>query len=347
MATIFSTFQPLTDGAKNTLVDYNKTGAVNEMAWALTKDEYKNLLPTGDRGNLATTASALQWLCNLIPVPANRAGQWQLYFVKNWAPAWLKNKYPGNPQVVELANKISQQMSTARGLKPTMDYYTTVRGITVPDGDPFKAEFDAHVKKNWAGVKQVGWRGDDREPEVIMKSGFSPRVSINMPVWRPDPSQRDVDLDTTVCVARDIRGSAFFPLSKPVEFTWAYCVLIKEGWNTYYLQKQLAAEQNLTKNTPAYNKTVWMFHEKCVNRVEPKDIVIAVRLERKIFDRRDPLSGIQFRLISSTGRTNFRAVAGLDVAQKNKIESTISEFSSRWYPGSGNQWLTYDGVVTK
>lgn len=347
MPTIFDQFQPLNDGSKETLVNYNKNGAVNEMALALTRDEYKNLLPLADRVNLANRDAALEWLRNLIPLQANRAGEWRLYFVKNYAQTWIKNRYPGNAQAAELAAKVSGQVSNARGLKPTMAYYTDVRAITVPDGNQFKGEYDAHVKKNWAGVKQVGWRGDDRDPDLMMKSGFSPRISVNVPVWRPQESFRDVDLDTTVCVARDVRGSAFFPLSKPVQFTWAYCVLIREGWNTYYLQKKLAAEKNLNRDTPAYNKTVWMFHEKCVNRIEPKDIVIAVQLERKIFDGNDPLSGIQFRLISPTGRTNFRAVANLEAAQKLKIEEILSEFSKGWYPSGSNKWLTYDGVVTK
>lgn len=347
MPTIFDQFQPLDGNAKQTLVDYNKTGAVSEMAQALTKDEYRNLLPLADRGNLGNRDAALNWLRDLIPTPANRTGAWQLYFVKNYSPAWIKGRYPGNVQAAELASKIGSQISTARGLKPTMDYYTQVRAITVPGGSQFKGEYDAHVKKNWAGVKQVGWRGDDRDPDLMMKSGFSPRVSVNVPVWRPQESFRDVDLDTTVCVARDVRGSAFFPLSKPVQLTWAYCVLIREGWNTYYLQKKLAAEKNLNRNDPAYNKTVWMFHEKCVNRVEPQDIVIAVQLERKIYDRVDPLSGIQFRLVTSSGRTNFRAVVNLEAEQKAKIEEILSEFSKTWYPSSSNKWLTYDGVVTK
>jgi len=345
--TIFDYFQPLSDGSKETLVNYNKSGAVNELAQALTRDEYKNLLPQPDRANLANRDAALAWLCGLIPTAANRAGEWRLYFVRDYVQGWIKTRYPGNAQAAELAAKIGAQIMNAKGLKPTMDYYTEVRGVTVPDGNQFKPEYDAHVKKSWAGVKRVGWRGDDRDPDIMMKSGFAPRVSINVPVWRPQAGKEDVDLDTTVCVARDIRGSAFFPLSKPVQFSWAYCVLIKEGWNTYYLQKKLADSKDLQPNTPAYNKTVWMFHEKCVNQVAPQDIVIAVQLERRIFDGNDPLTGIQFRLISTTGRTNFRAVANLEAEQKQKIDETLSEFTKGWYPSSPNKWLTYDGVVTK
>jgi hypothetical protein len=172
-------------------------------------------------------------------------------------------------------------------------------------------------------------------------------VSTTTPIWRPQDAFKDVDLDTTVCVARDIRGCAFFPLSKPVKFSWAYCVLIREGWNTYYLQKKLAAEGNILPDTEAYNKTVWMFHEKCVSRIEPKDIVIAIQLERRIFDGKDPLSGIQFRLNTASGRTNFKTILSLEYEQKKVMNETISQFAKGWYPARPNDWLTYQGVVTK
>jgi hypothetical protein len=142
-------------------------------------------------------------------------------------------------------------------------------------------------------------------------------------------------------------GSAFFPLSKPVTSTWAYCVLIREGWNTYYLQKQLAAERGQTPGTAAYNKTVWMFHEKCVNKVEPVDIVLVIELERRSFDGKSPLRGIQFRLKDCTGRINGDTWAGLDGQQKDKVEQTVQQFMGSWYPSDGRKWLTYDGIVEK
>jgi len=347
MPSIFDAFQPLDEASKLTLVNYNKCAAVDSLANALATDaQYKNKIPLPQRNAIRDRATAQDWLKSLMPaVPA--VGDWRLEFVKNFAQKWVRDKYPGNAEALALAVEMSQMLSTARGLKPTMDYYTQVRGITVDDTSQFKGDFDGHVKKNWSGVKRIGWRGDDRDPDTMMKNGFSPRVSTTTPIWRPQEAFKDVDLDTTVCVARDIRGSAFFPLSKPVKYTWAYCVLIREGWNTYYLQKKLAEENNIQPNTADYHKTVWMFHEKCVSRIEPKDIVIAIQLERRIFDGNDPLSGIQFRLNTTSGRTNFKTITQLEGAQRKVMDETISQFSKGWYPSKPNEWLTYGGVVTK
>ncbi len=348
MPSIFDSFQPLDQATKQILVNYNKSGGVNEMAWALaTKAEYKDLMPPALKATLSDSAAALNWLCSLIPAPANRAGDWKLFFVRNFMQRWVKDKYPGDPGMSDLAAKMGTQLNVAKGLKPEMDYYQEVRSIAVQPGAAQEGEFNTHVAKNWVGIKQIGWRGDDRDPDTMMKDGFSPRVSATAPIWRPQEAFKDVDLDTTVCVARDIRGSAFFPLSKPVTYSWAYCVLIKVGWNTYYLQKRLAEERGQAPNDPAYKKTVWMFHEKCVSRIAPQDIVFAVQLPRRIFDGVDPLSGVQFRLNSAAARTNFRALTSLEAEQRKKMEETYSEFSRGWYPAAPNQWLTYDGVVSK
>jgi hypothetical protein len=346
MANIFDDFQPLDLGSKQIMVDYNKMGAVDGIAQALTTNEFKNMLPIADQANVRDKAAALQWLRSLIPPQSNVVGDWKLYFLTNFSAPWIKNKYPGDFQASRLAAAIFDKVKQARTLD-TNPYFNEIQLVTVGDSSQYKAEYDAHVKKTWTGIKQIGWRGDDRVPTMIMYSGFSPKVSVNVPVWRPQDHNLDVDLDTTVCIARDIRGSAFFPLSKPVRFTWAYCVLMREGWNTYYLQKKLAAESNLSKGDAGYLKKVWLFHEKCVNRVEPADILLAIQVERRIFDGTSPLTGIQFRLLPNTGRTNFLAMDRLETDKKNRIQEIVSEYDKGWYPSSSNQWLTYDGVLTK
>lgn len=346
MPGIFDAFKPLDALSVGNILDYNKRGAVDEMAQALaTKPDLTALLPDTLRSSLTNNkAAVLQWLCDLIPAPANRTGDWRLFFVRNFAQKWVKDKYPA---CADLAAAIARQVSVAKGLNANMSYYQENRNITVDASSPFKAEYDTHVAKRWQGVKRIGWRGDDRDPQVMFQAGFSPRVSVSSPIWRPQENNKDVDLDTTVCVARDIRGSAFFPLSKPVTLTWAYCVLIKEGWNTYYLQKKLAEERNQQVDTPQYRKTVWMFHEKCVNRVEPEDIVMAVQLERQIYDNKSPLTGIRFRLNDCTGKINGRVWSTLDTPQRHKVEDTVGEYLGTWYPSAAGQWLTYDGVVQK
>jgi len=343
MANLFDHFQPLDQGSRQTLIEYSKVACVNDVAQCLTKDEYKNKLPQADHANFRDKDSALQWLRNLIPNQANVAGDWKLYFVANYANTWITARYPGNSQASLLAREVLDQVRAARRLD-TAGYYDEIRLITVDGTSPFKTEYDAHVKKQWAGIKQVGWRGDDRNPTMIMQTGFSPKVSVNVPIWRPQDHNLDVDLDTTVCVARDIRGTAFFPLSKPVQYTWAYCVLIREGWNTYYLQKKLATEANLSRGDAGYSDKVWLFHEQCVNRVDPHDIVLAIQVERRIRDGRNPLSGIQFRLLTNNGRKNFMTWPKLEQDQRKKIEDTVSQFGDGWYPAAG-QWLTYQGIV--
>jgi hypothetical protein len=348
---LFDSFGPLDPASAQAMVNYHKQRVVDSIANTIATDtKFRSKFPMTEQAGVSSHDGALQWLRGLIPATANPGSNWKQYFLASYKSTWITGRYKGNEGMRDLALAISGQLGTARGLSPGMNYYQTVQSMAPAANAPQAVvdTFNRHVRKQWVGVKQIGWRGDDREPNVMMKAGFEPRVSTTTPVWRPQAGMEDVDLDTTVCVARDIRGCAFFPLSKPIPATWAYCVRIRVGWNTYYVQKELAREKGITDTTSAaYRKKVWLFHEKCVSKIEPADIILAIRLERKIHDGRSPLSGIKFTIKDGTGKLNMDAFESLSLDQRHEVESVLSPYLGSWYPQAPNEWLTYDGVVTK
>lgn len=348
---IFDSFAPLDQASAQAMVDYHKQRVVDDIASTIATDMgFRSKFPATEQGGVSSFDGALQWLRGLIPPTANAGANWKQYFLANFKSAWITSRYVGNDGMGGLALNISGQLGRARGMKPQMNYYQTVQSMApaANAAQSVRDTYNRHIRKQWVGVKQIGWRGDDREPNVMMRAGFEPRVSTTTPVWRPQEGMEDVDLDTTVCVARDIRGCAFFPLSKPIPATWAYCVRIRVGWNTYYVQKELAREKGITDTTSAaYRKKVWLFHEKCVSKIEPEDILLAIRLERKIFDGRSPLSGIKFTIKDGTGRLNMDSFASLSPDQQHEVERVLSPYLGSWYPQAPNEWLTYDGVVRK
>jgi hypothetical protein len=303
-----------------------------------------------------TKEGALAWFKSLIPADKRRALEkftagedWKVYFFDNYRTSWL----PALPDLaLALSNLVSEKKTS---LPPSA--YDNFQAIT-EEGLSWwqKREFRQHVYKHWNGIKRIAWRGDDRAPDKIMDEGcmgFQPRVSSTVPLWRPADGKWDVDTDTTVCVARDIRGSAFFPLNDHTN-TYVYCVLVKEGWNTYYLQKKVAeADKELKKATKEkkkvtesqpYKDEVWMFHEKCAQHIAPEDVIAAFKIERQ-FHRTDldpaPLAGIRFRL--GEYRQNDAAWASLDQEQRNSILSTLREYAGHWNPFCEGFWLTYYG----
>lgn len=287
-------------------------------------------------------AAILVWLESLIPSAKRKPNDdWKSTFVREYTNRWITDKYPAS---TELAAELGSLCTTNRS--NANNYYNQTVLVDVDATSPFKTEYDQHVKRAWTGKEKIGWRGDDRTPETIVGknfdgTGFAPRKPIEVPIWRTDESKLDVDCDTTVCVAIDIRGCAFFPLSKPVTDTWVYCVILSEGWNTYYLQTKVAEQKGLTPGTKDFNDKVWLFNERCVSQARPTEIACAIKLERKIRDGKDPLTGVRFHL----GEVRkYPAYEQLTASMLIKIQNDISPYA-KWYPANPSKWLTYQGEV--
>jgi hypothetical protein len=347
--TIFGAFKPLTPQTRAGLIAYNLSGNVDGIAVSLSK-EYISLVPAAEVDKLKDTkntnvldkAKVLVWLESLIPAAKRKPGDnWKAMFVKEFTRKWVTDKYPASANLAEtLANLCTTNRSNAA------NYYDQTLMIDVDASSPFKNEYDTSVKRAWSGVEKIGWRGDDRTPETIVGAnfngtGFEPRKKTSAPIWRTDESKLDVDCDTTICVAVDIRGCAFFPLSKPVRNTWVYCVILSEGWNTHYLQQKVATQKNLSPGTKDFNDKVWLFNERCVSQAKPTEIACAVQLERDIRDGKDPLSGVRFRL----GEVRrYPAFNMLTTPMLIKLQNDLAKYA-RMYPANPKKWLTYQGEV--
>ncbi len=344
--TIFGAFKPIPFATRKDLVSYNLRGSVDGLAGDLAKATNRAKLPgtvaTGLTDEAAIKAAVLVWFESLIPVNKRTPGyEWKSTFVREFAARWITVPYPASTALAaELASLCSTNKSNAA------NYYDQTVLVDVAAASPFKTEYDTLVKRTWSGKEKIGWRGDDRTPDTIVGknfdgTGFAPRKPIEVPIWRTDESKLDVDCDTTVCVAIDIRGCAFFPLSKPVSDTWVYCVILSEGWNTYYLQNKVATQKNLTPGTKEFNDKVWLFNERCVSQARATEIACAIKLERKIRDGKDPLSGVRFRL----GEVRkYPAYQQLTASMLIKIENEITPYA-KWYPANPGKWLTYQGEV--
>lgn len=344
--TIFGAFKPLPTATKTDLISYNLRGSIDGLAGDLAKAANRGKLPTtvatGLTDETAIKAAVLAWLETLVPANKRTPGDdWKSTFVREYRSTWITGAYPASQA---LAIELSSICNTNKG--NATKYYNQTLLVDVDATSPFKAEYDAHVKRTWSGKEKIGWRGDDRTPDTIVGknldgTGFAPRKPIQVPIWRTDESKLDVDCDTTVCVAIDIRGCAFFPLSKPVADTWVYCVILSEGWNTYYLQNKVAAQKNLTPGTKDFNDKVWLFNERCVSQARATEIACAIKLERKIRDGSDPLTGVRFRL----GEVRkYPCYQQLTASMLIKIENEIAPYA-KWYPANPGKWLTYQGEV--
>jgi hypothetical protein len=218
------------------------------------------------------------------------------------------------------------------------------------------------------------WRADDRPPKQVLRTGFTtkierdagkPKADGNRIVYRTGDD--DVVPATGVSIARDIRGSAFFPFEahdKPnerrQEHAFLYAVKVGHAASTFRAQKTAdQAESGSTQwRDPArhgYDPTeqrsdtatsVWPFNEHAAHRVEPHQIVGAYRLKRE-------------RLVKpeATG-DDIKAGMRFSIGQKNLIpgrardpraveaQHYVKQFADT-YPKHPSHFLSYQGIVEK
>lgn len=213
--------------------------------------------------------------------------------------------------------------------------------------------YNEKVKKSWQGIKQLFWRADSRPPDEIFKVGFPARNVVGpkdqmVPVWRENMAELDIETGSGPCIARKLEGAAFFPLNSD-KASWLYLILLKEGYNSYWMQKEKKRQLDvLGQKKEGGDSPVWLFNEKVTCFVNKDDVIFGLPLERIIRDGNDPKSGIKFRVINDKRKPNGIINAARPTPEQVKGYATEIGKFRHWYPSdiNGDTWLTYKGVKT-
>jgi hypothetical protein len=219
------------------------------------------------------------------------------------------------------------------------------------------------------------WRGDDRGPDAVFETGFTTKRErdkevkggANKIIWRSGGSTDDILPASAVCLAKDVRGSAFFPLTGAPAF-YMYAVGKTRAVNTFKAQQR--ADQAETGShdfrqegrygyDPNYSESdkasaVWQFQEYAAHRVRSDEILACFEVTRRTLvpangNDNVAIAGIQFKLefvkdgpIYDVRRTNkalFKQLTALQ--EKAKSESAKYE---NYYPDE-QRFLSYMGIV--
>jgi hypothetical protein len=178
-------------------------------------------------------------------------------------------------------------------------------------------------------------------------------------------SEDDVEHDSAVCIARDVRGSAFFPMDTE-SLTYVYAVAPQAATCTFTAQKICdAAERGValpgidhsdwkTARDWDYDpmqadhenmSCVWQFEEWAVPCIPKVDIVGCWEVERRVLvsrqgdaDAQLSQAGVQFKFRPKNIWLGPKHES-FDIAAK-----VVAEFS-KWYPNKADLWLSYQGLI--
>ena len=221
---------------------------------------------------------------------------------------------------------------------------------------------------------QLLWRGDDRGPQAVRKTGFTTKNERkhnykpgeeprdNIIKWRSGNNQDDLDEDSAVCVARDLRGAAFFPLDKAAKYI--YAVGLKRATSTFRAQQ--STEQAGTGSSamsgarypydpeeaePDRQSAIWQFQELAAHRIEGREIVACYEIERELLmdDGGAPsygvvkmaMAGIRFKLTPVWEDPNPSSAMAQVIAKANVIAREYAD----WYPADDDVYISYYGFV--
>lgn len=223
---------------------------------------------------------------------------------------------------------------------------------------------------------ELFWRGDNRGPDEVFKTGFTTKnerdgktkPGKNQIIWREGGATDDILPASAVCLAKDIRGSAFFPLTGEPNF-YIYAVAKTNVVNTFEAQKmneKSETEQSDFKRKeryvydPEYSdeknaSAVWQFKEYAAHRVKPTEMLACFEVERRTIvppqEGEDvAIAGIQFRLkyvedapihrLSNPCQKELKK----DLYKLLKEAKRIAEGYADFYP-ENDKFLSYMGIV--
>lgn len=245
---------------------------------------------------------------------------------------------------------------------PDISYHV----IAQEGGEPtvYEEEYDA---------PQIFWRGDTRGPDAVFDTGFTSSheragtvaKGANRIIWRGGGELDDILPASAVCMAKDIRGGSFFPLTGEQQF-YLYAVGKTRIVNTFKAQKHAEATQTGESDfrreeryqyDPAYAdeesaSAVWQFQEYAAHRVEPNEILAAFKVFRRTLvpaggGASVAIAGVQFRLefdrFGPIGNARSKALQKQMSALANQARSMAAEYED-FYPDK-EQFLSYMGLV--
>jgi hypothetical protein len=248
----------------------------------------------------------------------------------------------------------------ALGLSPSTNEGDSSEGpfLRVTGGNYYLGKHDV----NTGGV--VFWRGDTRSPGEVFKTGFSSRYIRDGKgreiVWRAGVD--DILPASAVCLARDIRGGAFFPYPSPdtdaiTDSHYLYAMIAPFAASTYRMQQVVEKVETGAGDwrdparfaydpaweAPDQASCVWQFAEYAVHEVKPSQILAGWKIDRMylVEDRDDERgqAGIRFRLHSEQRNLAGKYPDALAVAQ------TIARAYYHEYPRKYPHFLSYWGIV--
>jgi hypothetical protein len=220
---------------------------------------------------------------------------------------------------------------------------------------------------------ELFWRGDTRPPAQVFATGFTTnneRAGVvdkgaNRIIWRSGGDTDDILPASAVCMAKDIRGGSFFPLTGASTF-YLYAVGKTRIVNTFKAQQDSEADATGSSEfrrderygyDPEYTdgdeaSAVWQFQEYAAHRVETTEIAAAFEVSRKTLvppgaGADVAIAGVQFRLkFHSNGPIGTIKSKGLR-KQMGAVAKEAREVAAKyedWYPDE-ESFLSYMGIV--
>jgi len=212
---------------------------------------------------------------------------------------------------------------------------------------------------------EIFWRGDDRPPSRVHSTGFSAKVTrdlgrqSNVIIYRTGAD--DIVPASGVCIAKDIRGGAFFPFSRGPAYL--YAVVMDSAANTFRAQRKADRVESgradwriperfvydPNEEDADEASTVWEYREHVTHRIEAAQIVGAWELRRELLvsegKGEEIKAGMRFALVGTNvwprSWSSPRAVT-----RREKAELVASAYKMT-YPREPGHYLSYQGIVRK
>lgn len=210
---------------------------------------------------------------------------------------------------------------------------------------------------------QLFWRGDDRSYRQVRKTGFNSKnerdnLSLegsNVIKWRTGNNQDDIDPDSGVCVAADVRGAAFFPLDK--EAKYIYAVGLSSAINTYAIQKDVEKHDvGIDDESPERypydpiedqsedQSAIWQYQEYVAHRVTAQEVLACYEIVREDFLQdtgEKTLAGMRFKLSHVWTNNQLPKKFSDAIAKADHVAKAYANF----FPEKPTQYLSYYGII--
>ncbi|MEM9488699.1 MAG: hypothetical protein AAGC55_06115 [Myxococcota bacterium] len=237
--------------------------------------------------------------------------------------------------------------------------------LSVTRGPNFTSRYDE------ATTDIIFWRGDTRPPAQVFQTGFSSRYMRDHGereiVWRC--AVDDIVPQSAVCLARDIRGAAFFPYpdlnSQVIEdVNYLYAMVVPRAAATYRIQQVVEQAETANANwrrpqrftyDPDWSNydaasCVWQFGEYAVHEVPARLIIAGWRCRRFMLVREQNDERVQAGIRFALDQEQLNPIWVPNGASSNPIVShtrardIAAEYRTE-YPRVFTEYLSYFGLI--